>query len=121
MTTAITKYLEEVLRDYPQSARYIDHCEHQMIFETTNGQVMANDITMDRYLRRLKENQRAVHDCLERSDIDTKQVIRTLYFNSGQRLTLRDAAIQLTMSVATVSRKRKRFLENLSKRLGLSM
>ncbi len=121
MKTATLHYLEEVLTDYPKLGRYIDHCEQQLTVKTTNGQVLTNSIVSDRYLRRLWENQQAVHDCLEQTDEDTKQVIQTLYFEPGQRLTLRDVSIHLNMSLATVSRKRKRFLEDLSKQLGLSM
>ncbi|KRL68061.1 hypothetical protein FD08_GL001742 [Lentilactobacillus parakefiri DSM 10551] len=92
-----------------------------MIITSSSGQGMVNTIATDRYLRRLKENQQAVHDCLEQTDPETRQIIHTLYFSPGLRLTLRDVSIQLNMSLATISRKRKRFMNNLGKQLGLTL
>jgi len=102
-------YIEDILRDYPQTESYI------------RDELKKEDMTIirDRSLRLLREHENVVEWTLKESDNDTKSIIEELYFKHNPVLTITGVALQLHVSRTVASRKRKRFFEQVAKRLGI--
>ena len=108
MKRSIFLHLGDVLRDYPRIDNAIE--EHLQCDYYT--------VTDDRAIQRLREEQRAIDECVADSTEMTINVIGALYFERDRSLTNDGVALSLHLSKATLYRCRNEFLERLRNKLG---
>ncbi|MEJ1315474.1 transcriptional regulator [Lactiplantibacillus paraplantarum] len=133
MDKTIKNYLEQVLRDYPRTDKYIENRMKQLSYfnhnyktHSTNNEdkntmitMIAININTDRRLTQLELNRTAIDYCLGNSDELTKNIITELYLKSHPFLNLEGVGNKYHTDKATVSRHRMHFFELLAKELGL--
>jgi len=137
MNKAIKNYLEQILRDYPQTNSYIKHRTTQLLYpfhkhpsgffktgQITNEDgggtaMLAIDIATDQRLHQLEINQAAIEYCLERSDELTVTIINELYFKAHPILSLEGLALKCNANKGTISRRRSQFFNMLAEQLGI--
>lgn len=136
MRRSTFNYIEDMLRDYPHYNEYIKECEeeirHPYVESDENiggGRSVGKQerltetivrINEDKRIRQMKRQQRAVANCLDRSNSDiVYQMCKELYFMNKRRLTLDGVAYKLNVSRRTLIRRREDFFIDLAKELGM--
>lgn len=106
MRTSTKRMLEDILRDYPELPKYIKRREEELKHpymerdDNVGGGKALNKISNpvqqlivtiddDRRLRRLKEEQEAIKECLKESGEITVEIINRLYFYNYNGATIR--------------------------------
>lgn len=134
MRSGAKQHIEEILRDYPHTEKYIKQREEEITYPFTYADtnvgggraqykinegtaMIAIDIATDKELQFLKYNQHVVKSSLDCADDDTREIIRRLYFSNG-RQNINTVADAMNISTSQVSRKRKDFFEAIAKQLG---
>ena len=126
MRTGTFRHVEDILRDYPYTDRYVKevkdnlrnlYCVDGDIREgKIDGQPI--NIASDNAIRHLIEHKYLVEWTLNESDDDTRQIINELYFKRNPTLTVTGVALTLNISRTVASRKRMHFFNVLVSRLG---
>ncbi|UTB72422.1 hypothetical protein A4W72_06045 [Latilactobacillus curvatus] len=136
MRRSTFNYIEDILRDYPNYDTYIRECEQEIRYPHTESDENIGGsrsvrkqehltetivrIDEDKRIRQMKRQQRAVANCLDRSNSDiVYQMCKELYFMNKRRLTLDGVAYKLNVSRRTLIRRREDFFIDLAKELGM--
>lgn len=131
--------LEDILRDYPDLPKHIKEREEELKYpvldkdENVGGGRAENRmrdpvskfvITVhdDRWLNRLKEEYRAIDECLDESGDITVKIINELYFKK-QRINMNNLCEEHIIPVSTTKgyELRNEFLESLAKKLDVDV
>lgn len=131
--------LEEILRDYPELPKHIKEREEELKYpvldkdENVGGGRAENRmrdpvsklvITVhdDRWLNRLKEEYRAIDECLDESGDITVKIIKELYFKK-QHINMNNLCEEQIIPVSTTKgyELRNEFLESLAKKLDVDV
>ena len=120
------RHVEDILRDYPYTDRYVKEVKDNLSTlygveenKKENGaDVQPVNITSDNAIRHLIEHKYIVEWTFEEADDDTQKIINELYFKRHPTLTVTGVALTLNISRTVVSRKRMRFFNTLVCRLG---
>ncbi|MFC6253763.1 hypothetical protein ACFP1H_04105 [Secundilactobacillus hailunensis] len=123
------QHLESILRDYPKIDKYMavrvaelsySYQGHSHVLsKLAVGTMLFDDcIGTDRCLAQLEINKQCISYCLKYSDKDTQTIIKQLYFNHDNNLSLEGIGMVLNMSKSSVSRKRTAFFKLLEQELG---
>jgi RinA family phage transcriptional activator len=132
------KYIEDILRDYPNIDQHIKERELALRYSTqpadenVGGGRAQNKYTQpvlnmlitideDTRLTALKNNQKAINDILDESGIDTITIINELYFKKRPVYTMNGLVENNLISVGKSKAYdlRNNFFENLARKLGL--
>lgn len=134
MKKANFKFVEHILKEYPNSKKYIKEMENEImnpvsydVDENVGGgrsnkkddhvEQMAITIADNQRINAIKRNHEVIKNIYDRSDLETQMIIYGLYFN-GQ-LTLQGVANQTHLSTRQCSRKRTDFFNKVADQLGL--
>ena len=130
------KYIEAILRDYPDYDKYIEERERELFYPTTlyedenigggrSGEISkpterkAITIAEDKRLCALSKYKTAVKDALEETDETTKAIIEQYYFARPQLKTWAGIANEIHVSERQCRRFRDAFFEMIEDKLGL--
>ena len=130
------KYIESILRDYPNYDEYIKDRERKLfhpdtLYEDENigggrsnfvsnpTATMAVTIAEDRRLCSLGRYKTAIDEALEETDKITKSIIEQYYFARPQLKTWAGVANEMHMSERQCRRLRDTFFESIENKLGL--
>lgn len=145
---SIFNYLAEIIKDYPNTSRYISNRRQEIIYrhqdapdenvgggrrqgkrdESTENMVIT--LAQDKRLRVLEEHARAVEKCLKKCatyegvgllDQTTYDIIYELYITEFQRYSLEGVAMKCNLSVRQARNRREAFFEQLGKELGIKV
>lgn len=134
---ALFDYIAEIISDYPQTNQYIKKREDELTNQfqefrdenvgggraqyknNTGVQDMAITLAIDKRLNTLKRHAKAVEQCLNECDPDTKAIIEELYIKQHPTLNVYGVAEKVNLSASQVKRRRLKFFEHLSNKLGL--
>ena len=132
------RYIEEILKDYPDIDKHIHEREMELRYpvlpadENVGGGRAQNKIAepvlnmmitidTDRRLYNLKRNQKAIDDTLDEFGNDTYTIINELYFKKHPGFTLNGLVQNHKILVGKdkAYKLRNSFFESLARRLGL--
>lgn len=132
------RYIEEILKDYPDIDKHIHEREMELRYsvlpadENVGGGRAENKLSepvlnmmitidTDRRLYNLKRNQKAIDDTLDEFGNDTYVIINELYFKKHQEFTLNGLVQNHKVLVGKdkAYKLRNDFFESLARRLGL--
>ncbi|QHB52463.1 DUF722 domain-containing protein [Lentilactobacillus hilgardii] len=134
---ALFDYIAEIISDYPKTDQYIKEREDELMNQfqdfrdenvgggraqyknNTGVQDMAITLAIDKRLNTLKRHAKAVEECLNETDDDTKIIINELYIKHHPTLNVYGVAERVNLSASQVKRRRSKFFETLSVKLGL--
>ncbi|TLQ29492.1 DUF722 domain-containing protein [Lentilactobacillus parabuchneri] len=134
---ALFDYIAEIISDYPQTNQYIKEREDELTNQfqefrdenvgggraqyknNTGVQDMAITLAIDKRLNTLRRHAKAVEQCLNECDSDTKAIIEELYIKQHPTLNVYGVAEKVNLSASQVKRRRLKFFEHLSNKLGL--
>ncbi|WP_283679937.1 transcriptional regulator [Lentilactobacillus sp. Marseille-Q4993] len=137
MEKALFNYIAEIISDYPETDHYIKEREDELMnqfqefkdenvgggraqFKQNTGvEDMAITLSEDRKLNNLRRHAIAVKKCLDTSDDTTNLIIKELYLQKHQYLTIAGVAAKVYLSDRAVRERRNRFFESVAKELGL--
>ncbi|GBG95204.1 transcriptional regulator [Ligilactobacillus salitolerans] len=146
MKRSVFNYLAEIIRDYPNTSKYISDRRQEIIYRhqeevdenigggrqqgkrDESGEKMVITLAMDKRLRVLEEHAHAVEKCLKKCatyegvgllDQITYDIIYELYITDLQRYSLEGVAMECHLSVRQARNRREAFFEELAKELGI--
>lgn len=131
--------VEDILRDYPNLPKYIKRREQELTYPTPDqddnvgggraenkpkdptGQLVIT-ISDDERLCRLKREYMAITECLDESGSITVKIIQEVYFKkyTGKKIAEMCDEQMIPVSTTKAYDLRNKFLERLTKKLGLS-
>lgn len=136
MEAGYFKYIEQILKEYPDMDRYISLRIEELTYPTrveedeniggsSSGFVgrpterMAMTIMEDKRLATIEENKRAVAEALSDSDPLTVKIIRMYYFEKPRLKTWDGVALATCTSEGHCRRLRTKFFKRVADELGL--
>ncbi|WP_164504702.1 transcriptional regulator [Levilactobacillus huananensis] len=137
MRTATFHFVEEILRDYPETEKNIRYIQQEVLgpfnLEPDVGiggrrkqnrssrgvEYQAMTIATSKAIHNLRINQYVVEVTLAESDDLTQEIITELYFKRNSTLTITGVAMKLHIGRTVASRKRTSFFEKVVHQLGI--
>lgn len=130
------KYIEAILRDYPDYGKHITEREQEIFYpvsfkedENIGGGRSSNisnpteqkalTIAEDKRLLTLRKYKQAIDDAVNEADETTEAIIREYYFTRPQLKTWAGVAQELHVSDRQCRRMRDSFFDKVAKKLGL--
>lgn len=138
MKTRTKRIIEEYLREYPETNRYLKERNLQIIYpyrqadENVGGgkaqykydeSVVFTAISLveDKKLNTIQHHRDVIDDCLDSTDDDTKAIIRELYFKRHQQYTIEGLVANgiVNVSRAQAFRLRDKFIQQVAQGLNI--
>lgn len=133
MNQATYRHLQQVLRDYPHITQYVRDRREALMYAwhaqdenigggKTNGinssDVLPIHLASDKRLWVLEQQKAAVERTINKSPTLATGIVSELYFKDRPSLTVNGIALKFHVSVRSVQRLRRNFMETLADELG---